>query len=137
MGNKKIGNNDFDTIEKYCVSEQYSSIVYTMSEDLKHMKRIICAKPDQLSILSLDNDIIDYTYAYEALWYNGVPLIRGVKSFYFEYRDDYGNLLAHFNHNYKSIETIGYIIRKIDKKREIIHKNMIKLSYNMLSYSIN
>jgi len=141
LGNRSIDNNGVDSLDHYRVSKQNSIILPKIRMDLEHMDRIINAQSDYLSILTFDDNIIDYKYEYETIWYNGDPLITGVKSFHFEYRDIYGNLLTHFNQDYKSITTIGYLIRKNDKRKDrrkdIIYKNMINVTNKMLSYSMN
>ncbi len=137
LGNRSIDNSDIGSPDHNKVSKKNSVILPNIRMDIEHMDRIINAKSDYLSILTFDNYIIDYKYEYETIWYNGDPIISGVKSFHFEYRDIYGNLLTHFNQDYKSITTIGYLIRKKDNRKDIIYKNMINVTNKMLSYSMN
>jgi len=134
LGNKSIDNND--TIDYYIDTKKGSCIFPSIEMDLAHMDRIVKAESDYLSILTFDNEIVDYKYEYETIWYNGDPLIRGITSFHFEYRDIYGNLLTHFNQDYKSVTTIGYLIRKNDKQKSIFYKGTINVTNKMLSYSM-
>jgi len=134
LGNKKMDDNYIEKINKCYVPSGQNHILTTMEESMKNMTRIICARSDYISLLTSDNNIINYRYEYEAIWYNDNPLMRGVKSFHFEFRDKYGILLTHFGPNYTSIATIGYYIRKCDDRQEIIFKNMIDVSDQMLCY---
>lgn len=133
LGNKNINDNDIKPREEYFVTEQ-NRVLSVLENDIEHITRIICAESDHLSLLTSANNIIDYKYEYEAIWYNGIPLIKGVKSFHFEYRDTYGNLLTHLNHNYNLIESIGCFVRKDNGKREIIYKKKIDMPDQMLCY---
>ncbi|MFO7891989.1 MAG: hypothetical protein R6V04_16805 [bacterium] len=137
MGNKGIDNNHFDKINYSSESTRKNSMLLKMEKDFESIDRILYATSDHLSIFTTDNEIVNYKYEHEAIWHNGEPLIREVKSFHFEYRDIYGNLLTHFTRNYTSIETIGFIVRKESKKQKTIYTSMVSVPKKMLSYSVN
>lgn len=137
LGNKKIDGNNFHIINHSCLSNQKNNMLEKLKNDFAFMDQILYASSNYLSILTSNNGIINYKYEHGAIWYNDEPLINRVKSFHFEYRDSYGNLLTNFKQNYISIETIGYIIRRENNKEKIIYKNMISVPNKMLSYTNN
>lgn len=137
MGNKNIDSNEICSIKSYGgnLSDETQSILKNISNDLENLVRIIDAHPNHLLIVTANNKIKDYKYAYDTIWCNDKAVILNVKSFHFGYRDVYGNLLTQVSKKIESVETIEYLMRINKGKNEIFTANEVRLPYEMITYS--
>jgi len=99
-----------------------------LNQDLKDIQCIIKAGPEEIVCMSRYNQISEYLFVDGALWHDSFPVIAGVKSFHFEYRDRYGNLLTMVERNLSSIETIGYTLRIGSGEGEILTCSRVEVS---------
>ena len=99
-----------------------------LNQDLKDIQFIIKAGPEKIVCMGRYNQISEYLFVDGALWHDSSPVISGVSSFHFEYRDRYGNLLTMVERNLSSIETIGYTLRIGSGEGEILTYSRVEVS---------
>ena len=81
-----------------------------MEKDFIHARTILEVQPARVSFVGAHRRIRTYRFAHETIWQDDEPVISNVRSFYFEFRDRWGNLLTQYENDPASIETIGYTI---------------------------
>lgn len=99
---------------------EVSRALEQMVSDFAQARRVLQANSDQVFFMDLRGRPKAYRFAHETLWMNEKPLITGVRSFHFEFRDEWGNLRTNITRESSSVTSIGYTIRYMRGKREIM-----------------
>lgn len=109
------------------LSHNVVKILERMNEDLKTSKGIISAKPNRIVIIDGNNDVKEYSFAYETLWCNNSPVVSSVRAFHFEYRDGSGNLLNRTEKYLSVVETVGYTIRIWLDDKDVLTSSKVRI----------
>ena len=111
------------------LSQNMHQTLKTLNHDLRNVKRILVAKPHQILFINNENQIEDYSYAYQEIMYNNNAVASNIVDFHFEFRDRGGNLLTRCQRNLPDIVTVGYTIG-IQKQKQIIYAySKVSLSF--------
>ena len=112
------------------LSNRIRNTLQCMNEAINDAHTIVKARPDQVLFITENREVNQYTYAYNTLYYNDNPVISNVRAFHFEYRDDRGNLLVRAEKYLSTVETIGYTVRLMADRREVMINSRVKLPLN-------
>jgi hypothetical protein len=87
--------------------------------DLAETGKIETARPRCITIVNKSGTRRTYWFDHETVWCDGHLVIGNVRSFHFEYRDRWGNLLTQGDRDPDSIESVGVAIRIVSRGREV------------------
>ena len=110
------------------LSPKVMRILDQMNEDLEKSRSILTADASMIRFLDRGEDLKEYSFAYGALWLNDFPVISGIRSFHFEYRDGSGNRLMRIENDVSSIETVAYTLHITTHDSDVITSSKIKIS---------
>ncbi len=99
-----------------------------MNDDLNDMKCIVLAQSNRILFIDQDDHMVEFRYAYQALWRNQTPIVFDVYAFHFEYRNQSGALLTQVNKVLNSIEIVGYTVHISSKEKDILSSGKVALS---------
>ncbi len=91
-----------------------------MENDVIHARNLLQAQPNRLSFVGAQGKIRTYRFAHETVWQDDEPLVSNVRSFHFEFRDQWGNLMTQYENDSAGIETIGYTICVVHNGNEVM-----------------
>jgi hypothetical protein len=98
---------------------EVQSVIQEMAGNLAQAQRIETAQPRCIEITDKTGTRRTYGFDHDAVWRDGNPVIGNVRSFHFEYRDQWGNLLTRSDSDPGSIRSVGLAIRITDHGRDI------------------
>ena len=110
------------------------SVLLQMNNDLRDMKRCVQVHPQKIVLVDQNKKIKTYSYAYGTLWCDEEPIMTGVRSFFFEYRNAWGYLLPRASHNLQSVESVGYTVRVRSNGKEVVTTSCVKITYSTGPY---
>lgn len=89
---------------------QGSPVLKILENDIQTARSILSAEVDRIVILGRDDSRKMYRIANGILWFNGDPVLSGIESFHFEYRDAHENLLKPGSRRIRAVHTVSYIV---------------------------
>ncbi|HHS13327.1 MAG TPA: hypothetical protein ENN03_06105 [bacterium] len=87
-----------------------SLVLKTMENDIRTARAVLSAELGQIVILGQDNSRKVYRITNGILWLDGKPVLSGIDSFHFEYRDAHENLLKKEGRLTRAVHTVSYIL---------------------------
>lgn len=134
MGNRSPSQSDPSHVKSYGgdLPVRTQTLLERLNEDLNNARHILTAQPGGILFITEHGKEIKYSYAYETLWLNGLPVISSIRAFHFEYRDGRGNLLFRAQKNPNTILTVAYTIRIEVHDKEIVINSSVKIQSNRL-----
>jgi hypothetical protein len=130
MENRAEPGIEANTVKGYggSLPVEVQSIFQGITGDLAEANNIETAKPRRISIVDKAGTKRIYWFNHETVWRDGDPVISHVRSFHFEYRDQWGNLLTQSDRDPGSIESVGVAIRIATRGREIAAAVKVRLN---------
>ena len=137
MGNRSPSRSDPSPIKSYGgdLPSRIQASLEGLNEDLNNARHIVTAQREGILFITNQGKEKKYSYAYETLWGNDLPVISSIKAFHFEYRDKRGNLLVRAQKNTVAIKSITYTIRIEIHEKEILINSRVKIPSNRLTQS--
>ena len=99
---------------------QTNAALIRMHEDLVNARSIVAVEDQAITLLDDSSEMHRYHYQHQSLWYDDTPIAVQVRSFCFEYRDDYGNRLSAGMLRPSDIDQIGYTIRTVSAGQDVM-----------------
>jgi hypothetical protein len=100
--------NSFQQLPR--ASSPVEEVLKEMNFELTEARRLIITDPNHIVFITRDGMRRDYRFNHQSLWKNETPVIYGITSFHFEYRNKNGQLLTRANHYQKEIRRIHYLM---------------------------
>ncbi|MDM7926763.1 MAG: hypothetical protein QUS35_12175 [bacterium] len=112
---------DLDAIHCYGgrLSASDRSALESLNSDLHHASDVEDIDSRGIRIRRRSGEIREYRLTGETLRMDGEPVLRGIRSFHFEYRDCAGGLLTLRSQNLGHVRSVGYVIRMESRGSEI------------------
>ncbi len=102
------------------VSNVAASAFQILQNELKDANTLLAAGPDHIQFIDGKNRLREYRYAYRSLWRNSVEVVSGLRGFFFEYRDNRGNLLYRSDRDLGRIESVGCTMRFAEEQGDVV-----------------
>jgi hypothetical protein len=99
------------------LSAQTLSVMSGLCLDLEKSRRIRNAEHDRIVLESRDG-VIEYRFAYGALWKNQEVVLPLVKAFHFEYRGPTAHCVS-AESGHANIESVGFAVRILENNKEV------------------
>lgn len=99
---------------------QTNAALIRMHRDLERVQSIQSVKDNEITFLDDSSEMHTYQYKHQSLWCDDTPIAVHVQSFYFEYRDQYGNRLSLEMVQPSDICQIGYTIRAQSAGEDVV-----------------
>ena len=85
-------------------------ILKEMKTELQNASHLLITDPDRLAFVARNGQRQEYRFVCQSLWKNETPLIHGIQSFHFEYRNQHGQLLSRASLYKDQIRRINYFM---------------------------
>lgn len=137
MGNRSPSRSDPSPIKSYGgdLPSRIQTLLKGLNEDLNNAHHIVTAQPGGILFITDHGKEKKYSYAYETLWVNDLPVISSIKAFHFEYRDERGNLLVRAQKNPIAIVSVAFTLRIEIHEKEILINSRVKIPSNRLKHN--
>lgn len=99
-----------------------------MDQQVRTARCILHARPHCIRFIDKDDVRREYSYAYDALWQDGYPVVSGVKAFHFEYRDGNGSLFIRSDLHRSDVRRIAYSIRVTSRDEDVIRNRSLRVN---------
>lgn len=91
----------------------------SLNGDLRQASDVEDIDSRGIRIRRRSGEIREYRLTGETLRMDGEPVLRGIRSFHFEYRDCAGGLLTFRSQNLGYVRSVGYVIRMESRGSEL------------------
>ena len=120
-GNLAEGRTETSAVRSYGgrLSNMERSALEAMNLDLHDASDVLGIGSQRIRIIDRTGEVKEYRFDDAILWRNQEPLMDGLASFHFEFRDGAGNLLTTRNRNCGSVQSVGYALRIGNRNSEI------------------
>jgi hypothetical protein len=110
-----------DTIHCYGgrLSEADRSALESLNDDLRNASDVESIEAQGIRILSRSGKLKEYRLIRGALRRDGEPVLKGIRSFHFEFRDGGGGLLTLRRQNCGYVRSVGYTLRMKIRRSEV------------------
>jgi hypothetical protein len=112
------------------LSSETRSALEGMNRDLHDAKDVLSIGSRDVFILDRSGRVREYSFDGSDLCVDRRPIVSGVNALYFEYRDQWGNLLTHRKENCVFVQTIAYTLRLQDHPSEVFVNSRTAVPYN-------
>ncbi len=131
-GNRAEGRTEAGAVHCYGgrLSTEALSSLEVLNHDLREACDVLEMGTQQVKIADEKGAVREYQFLDSTLWREGQPLMSGIGSFCFEFRDEWGNLLTVRRQNCDGVQSIGYTFRIQSRSTEIFVRSQKGISHN-------
>jgi len=109
------------------VSPRVKDMLQVMHADIQNTFVLHMAEPNRLLFENNQGDLFEYSYAYQAIWCNGDPVLMNIDSFHFEYRNKAGHALCQYNSDVMDICTVMFIMQYQKENQNIVANGRVRI----------
>ncbi|MFC1569893.1 hypothetical protein ACFL4L_06625 [bacterium] len=109
------------------VSSRVVEMIQMMHTEIRDASLLRLAEPNRMRFENKQGDLIEYSYAYNALWRNESPVIMNINAFHFEYRNDAGHALGNSNNGLLGIRAVMFVMRLSKEEQNILANGRIQI----------
>ena len=102
-------------------------ILSEMKLEVQNARQLLVTDPDRLVLIARDGQRHEYRFFCQSLWKNDMPLIHGIESFHFEYRNQNGQMLTRANLYKNRIRRINYFMHVSTPQKSDLTNTRIQL----------
>ena len=109
------------------ISPRSLETLHTLYEEVRDAAAVRLAESDRIQIENPQGELIEYSFAYNALWRNEHPVIMNIDAFHFEYRNDSGYAYRHSENGMLGIHAVMFLMRISQEEQEILANGRIQV----------
>jgi hypothetical protein len=113
------------------LSDTDRSALESLNKDLLNAADVVNIEAQGIRILGRSGKTSEYRMFRGTLCLNGEPVLDGIRSFYFEFRDGEGCLLTLRSQNCGYVRSVGYTFRMSTRRSEITIQSGSEMPFHM------